>query len=158
MQSATTVPTVTTPASPAVNARLLDYLGVLPDATDNVNALPVRSYNKIYNTFYRDQDLDSEVSQDDLNVLNVNWARDYFTACRPTAYEGTGVTIPIGGTADVVTNSQVPSFTGAGITNGDFKIGTIGASPDAEITGTSTTTGTLTFGDESGLEADLSTA
>lgn len=93
--------------------QLADYLG-LPTITfspvKNVSALPFRAYAKIYNEFYRDQDIQSEVncpitsgSDSSVNgsLLKVSWPKDYFTTCRPWEQKGDEVVIPVGGSAPV---------------------------------------------------------
>lgn len=52
---------------------LLDYLGVPPLGTNpkNVNALPVRAFNKIFNEYYRDQDIVTERAEDDTTVPQI---------------------------------------------------------------------------------------
>lgn len=87
-----TVPKVTVPAE---RSYLLDHLGVDPAAVDlEVNALPIRAYNKIWNEFYRDQDLDEEVELDQLSLLNARWEKDYFTTARPSPQQGEDIAIP----------------------------------------------------------------
>lgn len=98
-ESGWTYPTVTVPAS--AEGTLLDYMGVPPVANEVVSALPVRAYNKIYNEFYRDQDLVTEAGEDDLNLHTVAWEKDYFTSARPWPQKGTAVTIPLGENAPV---------------------------------------------------------
>lgn len=106
-----TIPTVSTTSDPKNNAKLLDYLGVPPVADKNVNALPVRAYNMIYNEFYRDQDLSVARNPDELNVRNIAWEKDYFTSARPWPQKGPDVTIPIGGVAPVTaTGDMTPTF------------------------------------------------
>ncbi len=97
----TTLPTVTVP-TPATDGPLLDYLGVPPVATQAVLAYPVRAYNKIFNEFYRDQDLVTAVAEDSLTLQKVAWAKDYFTSSRPWAQKGPAVSLPLGTTAPVV--------------------------------------------------------
>jgi hypothetical protein len=80
---------------------LIDYLGVYDDASTDFSALPVRAYNLIYNEFYRDQDLITEVSTDSTTLQKVSWAKDYFTSSRPWSQKGDAVTIPIGETAPI---------------------------------------------------------
>lgn len=107
-----TYPTITTPVSTgfAVGS-LADYLGVPPGvASAPVSALPFRAYALIYNEWYRDQDLQSELvidktSGDDTTtstvLQNVAWEKDYFTTARPWEQKGPAITIPIGTRADV---------------------------------------------------------
>lgn len=81
---------------------LLDRMGV-PDATNTINALPVRAYNLIYNEFYRDQDLITAAAEDDLALKRIAWEKDYYTSARLTSQQGTAVSIPFdAATAPVV--------------------------------------------------------
>ncbi len=109
----TTLPTVTVP-TPATDGPLLDYLGVPPVATQSVLAYPVRAYNKIFNEFYRDQDLVTAVAEDSLLLQKVAWAKDYFTSARPWAQKGPEVTLPLGTDAPV---------TGLGASNQTYAAG-----------------------------------
>lgn len=93
--------------------RLLDYMGIpnpatIPDAgqAEIISALPFIAYNRIYNEYYRDQNLiDANViankAEDGLNAVNFDilkraWEHDYFTACLPFAQKGEAVDIPLG--------------------------------------------------------------
>lgn len=81
---------------------LLDYMGVPPAAPNiQVSAMPVRAYNLIFNEFYRDQDLVSEVTEDQTSLLTCAWEKDYFTSARPWSQKGPEVTLPVGGNAPV---------------------------------------------------------
>lgn len=86
---------------------ILDYMGVPPLDGETVNALPVRAYNKIYNEFYRDQDLIDEINEENISVLNCAWRKDYFTAARPWPQKGSDIVLPIGDRAPVATD-QTP--------------------------------------------------
>ena len=107
------------------NQTLWDYFG-LPtnvNAALEVNALPFRAYNLIFNEWFRDENL-----QDSLNVptgdgpdnlSNYELVRrgkrhDYFTSCLPWPQKGPGVEISLGGTVpvsgDVSFYRQVGSF------------------------------------------------
>ena len=83
---------------------LVQYLGC-PNPDDavgmEVNALPVRAFNAIFNEWYRDQDLVAERSIEDRSVPLIAWEKDYLTAARPWAQKGPDITLPITGTADV---------------------------------------------------------
>lgn len=96
-ESATPPPTISGGAHS--EGTLSDYLGVYNDASNDFCALPVRAYNMIYNEYFRDQDLVTEVSEDTNTVQNVAWAKDYLTAARPWAQKGTAVTVPMGTSA-----------------------------------------------------------
>lgn len=96
------------------NGSLNDYLGIPPGSYGTpvkVSSLPHRAYTLIYNEFYRDQDLSSEIafpktSGTDSFYLSyqlrkASWPKDYFTTCRPWEQKGDEVVIPVGGTAPV---------------------------------------------------------
>ena len=94
--------------------RFIDYMGVPPtDATSvvtNINALPFAAYQAIYNEYYRDENLVTEVdyklidgnqglAPNDLRFVTMRnraWEHDYFTASLPFAQKGTAVDIPLG--------------------------------------------------------------
>lgn len=85
--SAAVLPTITLTGS---NEGAVDRLGVPPTAGLEINALPVRAYNAIYNEFYRDEQLNTPVSLDQTTLLRASWQKDYFTTCRPNAQQGSG--------------------------------------------------------------------
>lgn len=78
---------------------------------DDINALPLRCYNLIYNEWFRDQNLIDEetVNTDngpdgtgDYGLLKSAKKHDYFTSCLPYLQKGTAPTISMGGSADVL--------------------------------------------------------
>ena len=91
-----------------------DYFGIPvidPSVTvvgrQRISALPFRAYAKIYNEYYRDQNLIKEINyklvdgdnsgKSDLWQLRRRaWEHDYFTACLPWAQKGDAVQIPLG--------------------------------------------------------------
>lgn len=79
-----------------------EYFGVPPvTKTGAVSRLPWIGFNKIYNEFYRDQDLQAERLEDDNTVPHVAWGKDYFTAARPWTQKGDDITLPVGTKAPV---------------------------------------------------------
>lgn len=120
-----------TDAKPAPDERsILDYMGVPTKIKKpfTINALPIRAYVKIWNEFFRDQNVDnaavlksddadvtykftaeaSETLENDLqnavlggNLLPVNKYHDYFTSCLPAPQKGPEVTIPMTGNAPI---------------------------------------------------------
>lgn len=115
---ASVFPTITFATGP-VNGTLADYLGV-PTGVNNieVSALPFRAYALIWNEWYRDQDLQTELVVDvgsgadtttNTTLQRVCWEKDYFTSARPWEQKGPSITIPLGTTAPV---------TGIGIVSG----------------------------------------
>mgnify|MGYP002726675903 CR=1 FL=1 len=120
-----------TNAKPAPDERsVLDYMGVPTKVKKpfSVNALPIRAYVKIWNEFFRDENVDNAavLKTDDAdvaytmstgdadtmekelqeavtggNLLPVNKFHDYFTSCLPYPQRGPEVTIPMIGNAPV---------------------------------------------------------
>ena len=107
---ASVYPTVTSDVTSGATGELLDYLGVPPGSGRTVSALPARAYNLIWNEYYRDQQLETELVIDQtsgadtttsLVLQNAPWQRDYFTTCRPSTQLGTAVSLPLGSVAPV---------------------------------------------------------
>lgn len=110
---------------------LADYLGI-PSKINNleVSALPFRAYAMIWNEWYRDQDLQTELVIDttsgadtttNTTLQNVAWEKDYFTSSRPWESKGPDITISIGDEAPLVVGSGtavnvggVSRYSGAG--------------------------------------------
>lgn len=120
-----------TDAKPAPDERsILDYMGVPTKVKKpfSINALPIRAYVKIWNEFFRDENVDNaavlksddadvtytmSTGEDDTmekelqeavaggNPLPVNKFHDYFTSCLPYPQRGPEVTIGLTGAAGV---------------------------------------------------------
>nr|QJB20744.1 MAG: major capsid protein [Microvirus sp.] len=110
---ATAHPYINFAAAPAVSS-LADYMGIPTSfgTTTNlhVSALPFRAYALIFNEWYRDQDLVTELalskgngadSTTNLTLANCAWEKDYYTSSRPWEQKGPTVTLPIAGNAPV---------------------------------------------------------
>lgn len=108
------IPTVDMPATTGGTTNSLwDYMGLPIGIADlPVNALPLRAYNKIYNDWFRDENLiDSVVERtsdsgdlpDDFTLLKSGKRYDYFTSCLTEAQKGDPVAIPVGADSAPVT-------------------------------------------------------
>lgn len=116
------------------NGSILDYMGV-PTRVKNsfwVNALPVRAYVKIWNEYFRDQNIENAATWKADNTetkytdkgkestleeilknavtggecLPVNRFHDYFSSCLPYPQRGPEVTIPMTGNAPIALRSS----------------------------------------------------
>lgn len=100
---------------------LWDYLG-MPTYVNNaltVNSLSFRAYNKIYNDWFRDENLQDSVPEnyddgpDDLSdyvLLRRGKRHDYFTSCLPWAQKGDPVSLPLGNDAPVSGTATFTNF------------------------------------------------
>lgn len=151
---------------------ILDYMGV-PTKIKNkfsVNALPVRAYVKIWNEYFRDENVDNKATlvtagldqayrdtDNDENLdkvleeaheggrcLPVNKFHDYFTSCMPYPERGPEVSLPLTGNAPIRlgdTKGNYQNFSGAL----EMIVG---------ATGTSNTPGSLTYAESTGAPGE----
>lgn len=69
-----------------------------------VSKAPLLSYNLIYNSFYLDENLQTEISEDNEDLLYANWRKDYFTSALNDQQFGSAPALPVSltGTLPVV--------------------------------------------------------
>ncbi len=106
-----TIPQLVSPAGGWLNGSLSDYFGLPTEvATLSVSSLWHRAYNLIYNTWYRDQNLQDRVVVDtddgpdtdtDYVLLRRGKRHDYFTSCLPWPQKGDSISLPLVGDAPI---------------------------------------------------------
>ncbi|WNK12820.1 MAG: major capsid protein [Microvirus sp.] len=110
------IPQIVSPVGGYAINTLEDYMG-LPTvgqmgaaATYSGSCLPQRAYNKIWNAWYRDQNLQSSVTEStgdgpdalgSYTLLRRGKRPDYFTTALPSPQKGASVTLPLGTSAPV---------------------------------------------------------
>jgi len=150
------------------NETLYDYFGFPTKIAANytVNNFLGRSYNLIWNTWFRDENLQDSAVVDhddgpdnsaDYVLLRRNKRHDYFTSCLPQLQKGDAVQLSLGTVADVVpSSSPTPRFTIG--TDTDLTLRQDGASNVVWGNSAGSPTGTDGYWQTTGLETDLSTA
>lgn len=115
-----TIPMSDSSESPIVRGTVQDYLGIPPGYAGLYNELPMRAYFRIWNEYFRDQDLQNENTRYGTNTsdegqtitaggtlpYNISWEKDYFTTSRPWPQKGAEVSVPVNG----ISGTQTVSF------------------------------------------------
>lgn len=174
-----TWPYVTAPSGGFAVGSLADHLGFETGVTGlQVSAFPFRAYGLIYNTWYRDENLQSELAiskaagsdtTTNTTLQRRNWKKDMVTGALPFAARGPQTYLPLGISAPVVGNGMA-----LGMTNGTNNYGTTLDSSrilcNASVYGQPVSTtgasgassvgvvGLTKDGEKSGVEADLTEA
>lgn len=105
-----TIPVVTGPAAGFAVESVYDYMGIPINMTKNVNALPLRAYNCIYNNYFRAELIINSAAintgngpdaDTDYAIRRVSKYQDYFTSCLPAPQYGAAQSFSLAGSADV---------------------------------------------------------
>lgn len=138
-------PTVTIQPDGTNYTTLMDYIGIpnpqvcpTPTLPETISAFPFAAFQKVYNNYYRDQNLITEVIdtlQDGDNTAQTElfemrkraWNHDYFTSCLPFAQKGDPVDIPLSGVVELDSSGGQPMIVRDSI--GAGASGNIGGEP-----------------------------
>lgn len=162
-------PKITSPVGGWTIGSLYDHLGVRTGVAGITHHnFFGRAYNLIWNTWFRDQNLQDSVVVDlddgpdtvtDYVMLKKNKPHDYFTSCLPWPQKGDAVEMPIGSTAPVVRvgATGAPTFSSAAYSNQALRT-TTGTGDLNVAAAAGVATQAAWWGTTTGLEADLSDA
>jgi hypothetical protein len=163
------IPSLATGAT-FTNGSLFDHFG-LPTGVTNIttqnqiNVLPLRAYNLIWNQWFRDQGTQNSVtvatdngpdSQANYTVLKRGKRHDYFTSALTAPQRGTAVTMPLGSSAPVLRTANAQQWNAYIISTNTLAgagTNTINSSGNA-----TNTTNLISYDPNGGLYTDLTNA
>lgn len=162
------IPTLDTTGVDFDEDSIFDYFGLPTKVNDleDINALPFRAYNLIYNEWYRDQNLQDSVtvnkddgpdSLSDYSILDRGKRKDYFSSALPFAQKGDAVSIPLGTTAPVVSNDDIIQF--YNINDSTARSLEMSSGANMQVSSSPSSGGSARFSSQNtGLEVNLSNA
>ena len=173
--SSPTFPKVDLDAGMTGVSSLADYLGLPTDTTavNGVSALPFSAYQKIYNDYYRDENLiapdevelieGTQTALDTVKLATLRkraWQHDYYTSALPWTQKGPEATIPLGGFADIRYKSTGESYfretvTGNVVSNYDSSSNPLKTYSTGQFNINNPGTTQVNFDPSNNLEADL---
>nr|QJB19885.1 MAG: major capsid protein [Microvirus sp.] len=160
------IPTLPTTAVTGVDVNTIyDKFGIPTGVPDlDINSLPFRAYNLIWNQWFRDQNLQDSIvvpiddgpdAVSDFTLLKRGKRHDYFTSCLPRPQKGVAVDLPLGTFAPIVRDG---AFKFEQLTPGTTRNVVFGNNASLPLT----YSGAQIAGDNayysSGIKADLSAA
>lgn len=159
-----------------VEGSLADYMGLptydvnIPGSGDysntDISVLPFAAYNKIYNEYYRDQNLQpiplTDTVSDGLNnfadfnyLKSRAWQHDYFTSALPFTQKGPEATLPLGSSAPILYNNNGFETTTVYSPSGTVGTGTLASNSAGSLLRAGSP---AAIDNSNTLEADLSNA
>lgn len=125
-------PQLTSPSGGFPVGSIYDYFGLTPLVGGySFNTFRLRAYNLIWNEWYRDENIQNSVVQNDgdngtdvttdFSLLKRGKRKDYFTSVLPFAQKGPAVSLPLGTTAPVVGNGSFLGVVGYDNTTGTLR-------------------------------------
>ena len=106
---------------PVLTASECDSFALSGGNSVNINNLPFKAYEKIWNEWFRDQNTQSPSALDDHEyfsksyVLPVNKVHDYFTSALPAPQKGDSVLLPLGESAPVLAGTETNHVSSAAL-------------------------------------------